>query len=163
MSDKQILKEKNLTYDSSSPEVDEESGTVEVIISPTDFDRKHAVGADLFDEVLEGDHTEDSDYAKLRRKLDCRLIPLLCITYMLQFLDRSSLNYASAYNLKENLKLKGNDYGNIAAIFNVGYMIGTVPGNWLIQRVPVAKFTGCALLVWSVLLIGHIGARNTLI
>lgn len=39
-------------------------------------------------------------------------------------------------------------------------MVGTIPGNWLIQRVPVAKFTGCALLVWSVLLIGHIGARN---
>lgn len=160
MSSIQTPEKKDITNVSVNPEVDEASGSVEVVTSNVGFDKKHAVGADLFEELLESDLTEDLDYAKVRRKIDCWLLPVLCVTYMLQFLDKLSLNYASAYNLKEDLKLTGNDYGDIAAIFNAGYMVGTIPGNWLIQRVPVAKFTGCALLVWSVLLIGHIGARN---
>lgn len=31
----------------------------------------------------------------------------ICITYTLQFLDKLSLNYASAYSLKEDLDLGG--------------------------------------------------------
>ncbi|CDH13195.1 related to permease of the major facilitator superfamily [Zygosaccharomyces bailii ISA1307] len=141
--------------------VDHESGEVSTVASLGDINKSHAVGADLFEE-LDGNELslEDAGYAKIRRKIDLWLLPVLCVTYMLQFLDKLSLNYASAYSLKEDLHLTGNDYGNIAAIFNAGYMVGTIPGNWLIQKVPVAKFTGVALLAWSVMLIGHIGARN---
>ncbi|SCW04139.1 LAFE_0H06942g1_1 [Lachancea fermentati] len=122
---------------------------------------KHAVGVDLFQELLESElQTDDSEYAPIRRKIDRWLLPVLCITYMLQFLDKLSLNYASAYSLKEDLGLKGNDYSNIAAIFNVGYLVGSIPANWVIQKLPVAKYTGCALVVWAILLIAHVGAKN---
>lgn len=118
MSSIQTPEKKDITNVSVNPEVDEASGSVEVVTSNVGFDKKHAVGADLFEELLESDLTEDLDYAKVRRKIDCWLLPVLCVTYMLQFLDKLSLNYASAYNLKEDLKLTGNDYGDIAAIFN---------------------------------------------
>lgn len=32
-----------------------------------------------------------------------RLLPLLCICYMLQFLDKSSLNYATLMNIRQDL------------------------------------------------------------
>ncbi|SCV04668.1 LAMI_0H17964g1_1 [Lachancea mirantina] len=122
---------------------------------------KHVVGAELFEEVLNAQiDTSDKEYAPIRRKIDMWLLPILCVTYMLQFLDKLSLNYASAYSMKEDLGLKGNDYANIAAIFNVGYLIGSLPGNWIIQKLPVAKYTGCALFVWAILLIAHVGAKN---
>ncbi|SCU96869.1 LAFA_0G08548g1_1 [Lachancea sp. 'fantastica'] len=122
---------------------------------------EHAVGADLFRQVLDGEvEADDKDYAPIRRKIDRWLLPLLCVTYMLQFLDKLSLNYASAYSLAKDLHLKGNDYSNIAAIFNVGYLIGSIPGNWLVQKLPVAKFTGCTLVLWAILLIAHVGATN---
>ncbi|CAR26037.1 ZYRO0B00264p [Zygosaccharomyces rouxii] len=140
---------------------DHELGDVVTIDSFDGIDKSRAVGAELFEELSETElNAEDAGYAKIRRKIDIWLLPVLCITYMLQFLDKLSLNYASSYSLKEDLKLTGNDYGNIAAIFNAGYMVGTIPGNWLIQRVPVAKFTGISLVLWSAMLIGHIGARN---
>lgn len=150
---------KEKKYISTTP-VDEDTGSIEPVGSLTGVDKKHVVGAEYIEELLETDLDADLDYAKVRRKIDTWLLPVLCVTYMLQFLDKLSLNYASAYNMKEDLKLKGNDYGNIAAIFNGGYMVGTIPGNWLIQRVPVAKFTGGALVVWAILLVAHIGARN---
>lgn len=122
---------------------------------------EHAVGLDLFQEVLDSDlKYDDKEYSKIRRKIDTWLLPVLCITYMLQFLDKLSLNYASAYSMKEDLGLVGNEYGNIAAIFNVGYLIGSIPANYVIQKLPVAKYTGVALFVWAILLIGHIGATN---
>ena len=119
---------------------------------------KHMVGAELFQELLEGEsETSDKEYAPIRRKIDRWLLPVLCVTYMLQFLDKLSLNYASAYSLSKDLNFKGNDYSNIAAIFNVGYLVGSIPANWVIQKLPVAKYTGCALIVWAVLLVAHIG------
>lgn len=122
---------------------------------------KHAVGVELFQELLDAElDTDDKEYAPIRRKIDRWLLPVLCITYMLQFLDKLSLNYASAYSMKEDLKLKGNDYGDIAAIFNAGYLVGSIPANWVIQKFPVAKYTGCALITWAILLIAHIGATN---
>lgn len=143
-------------------QIDHESGSItETIIDGNVTGKSHVVGADLFEELNEAElHSEDVGYAKIRRKIDIWLLPVLCVTYMLQFLDKLSLNYASAYSLKEDLRLEGNDYSNIAAIFNAGYMVGTIPGNWLIQRVPVAKFTGVSLVLWSAVLIGHVGARK---
>lgn len=152
---------KDKNFISISTPVDEDEGSIEEVTrSWAGVDKKHAVGAEFIKELFDTDFDADLDYAKVRRKIDTWLLPVLCVTYMLQFLDKLSLNYASAYNLKEDLHLKGNQYGDIAAIFNAGYMVGTIPGNWLIQRVPVAKFTGCTLLMWSVLLVAHIGARS---
>ncbi|SCU80316.1 LADA_0B06480g1_1 [Lachancea dasiensis] len=147
-------------YDISVGNIEESevSADLQAIASATSA---HAVGADLFQEVLQSElATDEKSYGPIRRKIDRWLLPVLCVTYMLQFLDKLSLNYASAYSLKEDLNLVGNDYGNIAAIFNAGYLVGTIPGNWLIQRVPVAKFTGCALIVWACLLVAHIGAKS---
>lgn len=141
--------------------VDETSDPIEAIVSLDGLDKSRIVGADLFEEILDSEiEKDDEGYAKIRRKIDMWLLPILCVTYMLQFLDKLSLNYASAYSLKEDLHLVGNDYSNIAAIFNGGYMVGCIPTIWVIQRVPVAKYTGCALIVWAILLIAHVGARN---
>lgn len=153
--------EKKGNIDITLGRVDRESGDVVTVTSFDENNKSRTVGADLFEELNETElNSEDEGYGKIRRKIDSWLLPVLCVTYMLQFLDKLSLNYASAYSLKADLKLVGTDYSNIAAIFNGGYMVGTIPGNWLIQRVPVAKFTGITLILWSALLVAHIGARN---
>jgi MFS family permease len=74
--------------------------------------------------------------------------------------DKLSLNYASAYTLKSDLGLEGQRYSWVAAIFNFGYLFWALPASVLIQRLPLAKYLGGMILVWSVLLIGHIGAKN---
>jgi hypothetical protein len=48
----------------------------------------------------------------------------------------------------------------VAAIFNFGYLFWALPANYLIQRLPVAKYTGCMILLWSVLLCCHVAASN---
>ncbi|WPK25945.1 hypothetical protein PUMCH_003283 [Australozyma saopauloensis] len=119
------------------------------------------VGLELFEhaeEILEEEF--ERELASIKRKVDWRIVPVLCITYTLQFLDKLSLNYASAYSLKQDLHLTGNRYSWVAAIFNFGYMFWAYPSNYIIQKVPVAKYTSAMLLVWAIILIAHIGATN---
>jgi MFS family permease len=74
--------------------------------------------------------------------------------------DKLSLNYASAYSLIPDLGLEGQRYSWVAAIFNFGYLFWAIPANLLIQKLPVAKYMGGMILIWSVIVIAHIGAKN---
>ncbi|KAJ5091355.1 hypothetical protein NUU61_006225 [Penicillium alfredii] len=119
------------------------------------------IGADLYVEA-EQLSTEElaSEGAKVLRILDWRILPILYVTYVIQYLDKLSLNYASAYSLIPDLGLEGQRYSWVAAIFNFGYLFWALPANLLIQRLPVAKYMGGMLLIWSVIVIAHIGAKN---
>ncbi|KAF2725261.1 MFS general substrate transporter [Polychaeton citri CBS 116435] len=79
---------------------------------------------------------------------------------MLQFLNKLSLNYASAYGLIHDLGLEGQRYSWVAAIFNFGYVFWAIPANLIIQRVPIAKYTGTTILIWSVILCCHCAVTN---
>ncbi|TID22051.1 DNA replication licensing factor [Venturia nashicola] len=119
------------------------------------------IGEDLFREI--DDYTPEELEAKrirVRKLIDWRIMPIICITYTIQFLDKLSLNYASAYSLIPDLGLQGQKYSWVAAIFNFGYLFWAIPANLLIQRLPIAKYTGTMIICWAVLLIAHVGAKN---
>ncbi|KAM9906389.1 hypothetical protein OXX79_001591 [Metschnikowia pulcherrima] len=143
----------------------EKQGTVykveSIASSPDENVTKKVVGLDLFQHADEiSDEEMLAELARIRRKVDWRIMPVLCITYTLQFLDKLSLNYASAYSLKDDLGLTGQRYSWVAAIFNFGYLFWAFPSNWIIQKMPVAKYTAGMLVTWAVILVAHIGATN---
>lgn len=118
-------------------------------------------GLDIFEHSDDISEEEvELSIRKIRRKVDWRIVPVLSITYTLQFLDKLSLNYASAYSFKEDVGLTGQRYSWVASIFNFGYLFWAFPSNYIIQKVPIAKYTGFMILVWAILLIAHIGAKN---
>jgi hypothetical protein len=43
-------------------------------------------------------------------KIDKRIMPILFITYMLQYLDKNTINFASVYGLQKGTGLTGDDY-----------------------------------------------------
>ena len=114
-----------------------------------------AIGLDLYEQAQELSKDEiESEYLKIRRKIDRRLLPILCITYTLEFLDKLSLNYASSLFFKGRLGI------NWSTVFLGGrqYLIlahpfWALPSNYIIQRAPVAKYTGVMLFVWAIILI----------
>ena len=54
--------------------------------------------------------TDPAEVKRVLRKVDYRIVPLLVITYMLQYLDKNSINFASVYGLKDGTHLEGQDY-----------------------------------------------------
>ena len=61
---------------------------------------KHNQGADV----------DPAEAKKTLRKIDLRIVPILFFTYLLQYLDKNGINYASAFGLQEGTNLKGQDY-----------------------------------------------------
>ncbi|KAJ1583522.1 hypothetical protein NDA11_004989 [Ustilago hordei] len=51
-----------------------------------------------------------ADTTRVLRKIDLYLMPLMCLAVLLQFLDKTSLNYASLLGLKKDTHLHGQQY-----------------------------------------------------
>ncbi|KAK3074547.1 hypothetical protein LTR53_002901 [Teratosphaeriaceae sp. CCFEE 6253] len=102
------------------------------------------------DEALPLDPREAS---KVLRRIDLHLIPLLFLTYMLQYLDKSSINFASVFGLQKGTHLHGQQYAWLSSIFYFGYLIAQYPAGYALQRLPTAKFIGGTILKWGTLVI----------
>ena len=73
--------------------------------SSRDFDETY--------EVYKKQDVRDIDPQEARRvlrKIDLHVMPLLMGTYMLQYLDKSSINFAAVFGLEEGTNLTGQDY-----------------------------------------------------
>ncbi|CUM68118.1 uncharacterized protein PRCAT00005835001 [Priceomyces carsonii] len=96
-----------------------------------------------------------NDYVNLKsltRKVDFRIIPLLFITYSLQFMDKLALSSSSVFGVREDNHLVGQDYSWVSSIFYFGYLAGQFPVTRMVQIVPIGKFIGATVTLWGVVL-----------
>ena len=83
--------------------------------SSRDFDETY--------EVYKKQDAQDIDPREARRvlrKIELHIMPLLMRTYMLQYLDKSSINFAAVFGLEEGTHLVGQDYSWLSSIFYFG-------------------------------------------
>ncbi|KAJ5091888.1 MFS general substrate transporter [Penicillium alfredii] len=97
---------------------------------------------------------------RVLRKIDLQLIPLLFVIYMLQYLDKNSINFASVYGLKKGTNLKGQDYSWLGSIFYFGYLIAQWPAGLALQKLPIGKFLAATTIVWGGLLMTTPACHN---
>jgi hypothetical protein len=76
------------------------------------------------------------------RKIDRRLIPLLFITYNLNFMDKTILSSASVFGLREDTGLEGQEYSFVSAIFYLGYFLWAYPTSFLVLKWRVGWYVG---------------------
>ncbi|TDL29351.1 MFS general substrate transporter [Rickenella mellea] len=94
--------------------------------------------------------------AKLRAKLD-RVIPPLCAAvYFTQFLDKTSLNYASIMGLP----ITGNKYNFVSMAFYLGFLVWEFPTVYISQKLRLAKYLGCNIVAWGIILMLHAVTSN---
>jgi hypothetical protein len=58
----------------------------------------------------QGVEIDPSDAKRVLRKIDKRIVPVLLLIYLLQYLDKNGINYASVYGLQKGTNLHGDDY-----------------------------------------------------
>ncbi|GKT95717.1 allantoate permease protein [Colletotrichum tofieldiae] len=95
---------------------------------------------------------DEAQSRSILKKLDRRILPFLCITYALQFIDKTSLGYSSVYGIIPDNKLVGQQYSWASSIFYFGYLVAEYPGVAVLQRFPVAKFLGANIILWGMIL-----------
>lgn len=98
--------------------------------------------------------TDEENHEELKaiyRKIDWRILTLLCGIYFFQFLDKSLLNYAAVMGIKENLK--GNEFSNLATILYCSYIVFEPISAYLFQVLPPAKFFSACIICWGIVTI----------
>ncbi|KAJ5624194.1 hypothetical protein N7510_000503 [Penicillium lagena] len=93
--------------------------------------------------------TDNALAKRVLRKIDRRLVPLLFITYMLNFMDKTILSSASVFGLSDGTGLIGQQYSWVSSIFYFGYLGWAYPTTMLIARLPVAKYLAANTLLWG--------------
>ncbi|KAF4974353.1 hypothetical protein FZEAL_8731 [Fusarium zealandicum] len=83
------------------------------------------------------------------KKIDRTIIPLLFITYMLNFMDKIILSSAAVFGLREDTNLRGQQYSWVGSIFYLGYLIWTYPTTILVARLPTGKYLTANTLFWG--------------
>lgn len=87
---------------------------------------------------------------KVLRKVDARLMPILVVMYLLNFLDRANLAQARQGTLEKDLGMTGTDFNLATSIFFVGYLLMQLPSNMILTRVRPSLYLSGAVMLWGV-------------
>ncbi|KXX81879.1 Thiamine pathway transporter THI73 [Madurella mycetomatis] len=98
---------------------------------------------------------------RLLKRIDWRVMPVLCFTYALQFYDKALLSQAAIFGLRRDLDLEdGLRYSWASLIFYFGYMAGTYPVSLLAQKYSTRIVITVICLLWSVVVLTTPACRN---
>ncbi|KAK6062761.1 allantoate permease [Seiridium cupressi] len=92
---------------------------------------------------------DDAAARRILRKIDWHIIPLLFITYVFNFMDKTILSSAAVFGLKDDNHLVGQQYSWVSSVFYFGYFFWTYPTTLLIARLPIGKYLSGTILFWG--------------
>ncbi|RSH86801.1 uncharacterized protein EHS24_005074 [Apiotrichum porosum] len=96
----------------------------------------------------------EADNKRLRRRIHRRILPLLCLGYLCQALDKGTISAASIMNWITDVGAVGQDYALTTTVLWCGIILAEPFANQLIRRLPMAKLLAGGIVIWSVLLLG---------
>ncbi|KAL3415076.1 major facilitator superfamily domain-containing protein [Aspergillus fumigatus] len=88
--------------------------------------------------------------ARVLRRIDLRLLPVLLGIYFLQQLDKSTLSYASVFGLIEKAHLHGKQYSWLGSVVYVAQLVAQPLIAYILVKVPLGKFLAATTLLWGV-------------
>ncbi|KAF8843025.1 MFS general substrate transporter [Paxillus ammoniavirescens] len=114
--------------------------------------------------VVETVGARDAERARLLRKLDWHLLPLVSLLYLLSFLDRSNcvgltsigeyqyLGNAKVAGMSTDLNLVGFRYNTAAAVFFILYSLAEVPSNIALKLFRPSRWIPAIMVVWGLIM-----------
>ncbi|KAM3076383.1 hypothetical protein ACMFMG_007203 [Clarireedia jacksonii] len=89
---------------------------------------------------------------KLKRKIDLRLLPMVILMYIMNYLDRNNIAAARLAGMEKDLNLKGDEYQTSVSILFVGYLLMQIPSNLFLNKIgKPALYLPAAMLIWGVI------------
>ena len=83
------------------------------------------------------------------RKISWRLLPLIVIAYLVAYIDRANIAFASL-TMNKDLGLSAYTYGWGAGIFFLGYFFFEVPSNVILHKFGARKWIARIMFSWGV-------------
>ncbi|EON65996.1 hypothetical protein W97_05239 [Coniosporium apollinis CBS 100218] len=82
-------------------------------------------------------------------KINKRILGVMLVTYFCQSLDKGSLGFSSIMGIQKDAHLVGQEYSWLGTILYMGILAGEYPQNFLLQKLPVAKFLAANVFCWG--------------
>ncbi|RDW90915.1 hypothetical protein BP5796_02080 [Coleophoma crateriformis] len=130
-------------------------------------DLKHAINqphVEIYAEALtkypNDESIDQAAEAKLKRKLDRRIIPLLGLCYFFYYVDKTTLSYAAIFGLKTDLHLVGTQYSWLSSLFYFGWFVWAIPSNLIMQKCPPGWYLAFNIFMWGVLLMAQAASQK---
>jgi ACS family allantoate permease-like MFS transporter len=81
----------------------------------------------------------------------------MCIVYGLNYLDKTTLSYASIMGItlpasQGGIDLHGHNYNWLGSMFYFGYLAWEFPTDRLLQYLPLAKYSAFNIIMWGLVL-----------
>ncbi|KAJ6014974.1 hypothetical protein N7540_009565 [Penicillium herquei] len=126
---------------------------------------KHAHDADEAMKVLDELHGEtieldESTNRRLLKIIDWHMMPIMCCIYGMNYLDKTTLSYASIMGIKTDLNLARDQYQWLSSLFYFGYLAWEYPTNRLLQRLPLGRYSAACIIMWGIILSCFAGVNN---
>ncbi|KAL2815244.1 major facilitator superfamily domain-containing protein [Aspergillus cavernicola] len=104
---------------------------------------------------------EPEEEEKLVRRIDRKLLPIMALSYGLQYYDKTLLSQAAIFGLREDLGLfVGNRYSMAASMFYLGWISGAYPTIYTAQLFPIERVCAAVILIWGGVLMAAAACTN---
>ncbi|KAF8868773.1 MFS general substrate transporter [Mucidula mucida] len=85
------------------------------------------------------------------RKLDCAILPIMTMFYLLSFLDRANIGNARIAGLQADLGLTDHQYQICVTVLFVPYIFAELPANLLLRRIGPKFLMPALLTAWGIM------------
>ncbi|KAH6608295.1 mfs pantothenate transporter [Trichoderma cornu-damae] len=86
---------------------------------------------------------------KLLYKIDFFILTFCCLSYFINYLDRSNLSNAYVSGMKEDLGFVGIQFNEINTCFTVGYVLGQIPSNLSLYYIKPRIWFPLMMILWG--------------
>ncbi|KAE8872204.1 hypothetical protein P3342_002532 [Pyrenophora teres f. teres] len=139
------LQLRHFVDDSLKPQQSVAEGEVEDLDEATLYLREHNITLEYTAELLE----DKIANKRVSRKVDLLLLPLLCGTYFLQYIDKQALSYSAVFDLFETTGITSEQYSWLGSIFYFAYLVAEWPSAYLAQHFPVGRVVSIYCFCWG--------------
>lgn len=104
--------------------------------------------------------------AELCRKIDRRVLSVMVLTYFLQAIDKGTLSFAAIMGLLEDTgtaKADGSpnwQFPWLTTCIYIAILVVEYPQNYIIARVPIAKYLSFSIVAWGSILACHAACND---
>ncbi|KAL6411352.1 allantoate permease [Ilyonectria robusta] len=137
-------------------EADLKNGSITDLDEAEIFLQQHGIAHSRLEELM----ADETALKKLRRKVDWSLMPLLCGTYLLQYVDKQALGYSAVFDLFDSTGMTSDQYSWMASIFYFAYLVAEWPASYLAQTLPTGRVVSCFVLSWGTILVCTAAAKD---
>ncbi|KAI1344159.1 major facilitator superfamily domain-containing protein [Xylariaceae sp. FL0016] len=97
---------------------------------------------------------------KLFWTVNKKILASMLGTYFCQSLDKGTLGFSSVMGIRDDAHLVGNQYSWLGTILYLGVLFGEYPTNYLLQKLPVAKYLAVNVFCWGLIIACSAATKN---